>query len=286
MEQSQDRPQINPETLEVVKQIKANGSFDKFRKDCFADIIAQPQFHDLSKSVEDYVVRFLKEQKPNSKKSFIRDKLRRSLNESYFLTSGINKLIEDTLEPKLESTFKPLITKVVESETTKVLSTSSSATTSAAQPVSNTENTTEQENSKTPLQKVSVEDFIPIEKQRVATPKLTPTQSIINKTKVFKQEKQVVNNEQKSMTVNKKPVNSHETSEKHLIKHKNSPVVESNKKFLNDEFLLEADPTNQYNFNWHLNSLEDIDYDDFSIASVGSSELSDLEEFNEMLTDE
>lgn len=165
---------------------------------------------------------------------------------SYFLTSGINKLIEDTLEPKLESTFKPLITKVVESETTKVLSTSSSATTSAAQPVSNIENTTEQENSKTSLQKVSVEDFIPIEKLKVATPKLTPTQSIANKTKVLKQEKQLVNNEQKLMTVNKKPVNSHETSEKHLVKQKNSPVVESNKKFLNDEFLLEADPTNQY----------------------------------------
>jgi hypothetical protein len=81
MESQSLQQSVKPETLEIIKQLKAEGSFDKFRKDCFAEIIAQPQFHDLTKNVEDYVLRFLKEQKPNSKKSLIRDKLRRSLNE-------------------------------------------------------------------------------------------------------------------------------------------------------------------------------------------------------------
>lgn len=73
--------QNTPEILETVKQLKANGSFDQFRKDCFSEIVTLPKYHDLTKQVEDYVIRFLKEQKPNSKKSIIRDKLRRSLNE-------------------------------------------------------------------------------------------------------------------------------------------------------------------------------------------------------------
>jgi hypothetical protein len=69
------------EILDIPKQIKANGSFDKFRRDCFNEITAQAGFLSLQKQVEDFVLNFLSEQKPNSKKSLVREKLRRTLNE-------------------------------------------------------------------------------------------------------------------------------------------------------------------------------------------------------------
>lgn len=69
------------EILDIPKQIKANGSFDKFRKDFFNEVTSQPGFLNLQKQVEDFVLKFLREQKPNAKKSLVREKLRRTLNE-------------------------------------------------------------------------------------------------------------------------------------------------------------------------------------------------------------
>ena len=69
------------EILNIPKQIKANGSFDKFRKDCFNEITAQPGFVSLQKQTEDFVHKFLRDQNPNAKKSLIREKLRRTLTE-------------------------------------------------------------------------------------------------------------------------------------------------------------------------------------------------------------
>ena len=77
---------IKVEILDVVKQLKANGSFDQFRKDCIAEIIAQPDYQELTKHVEEFVFKFLREQKQlNNQKSLIRDNLRRSLNEYFFI---------------------------------------------------------------------------------------------------------------------------------------------------------------------------------------------------------
>jgi hypothetical protein len=72
---------LKSEIQDIVKQLKANGSFDQFRKDCFGEIIAQPRFNELTKSLEDFVFKFLREQKQNVKKNLIRENLRQSLNE-------------------------------------------------------------------------------------------------------------------------------------------------------------------------------------------------------------
>lgn len=94
------------EILDIIKSLKANGSFDQFRKDCFAEILTQvtysymfifllkiyiifnlhlqkQTFQNLKKTVEEFVVNYLNDLKPNSqtKKTVLRDNVRRLLLE-------------------------------------------------------------------------------------------------------------------------------------------------------------------------------------------------------------
>ncbi len=76
-----DENSLNKPVLDIVKEFKANGNFDQFRKDCFSEITSQPSFHTLSKNVEDLVQKFLREQSHSLRKNDMRDLLRRKLNE-------------------------------------------------------------------------------------------------------------------------------------------------------------------------------------------------------------
>ena len=76
-----DENSLNKPISDIVKEFKANGNFDQFRKDCFAEITAQSSFQTLSKSVDDMVQKFLREQNQSLRKNEMRDLLRRKLNE-------------------------------------------------------------------------------------------------------------------------------------------------------------------------------------------------------------
>ena len=119
---------------DIVKEFKANGNFDQFRKDSFSEIISQSSFQNLVKTTEDYVQKILREQSHITKKNDLRDLLRRRLNEyailrllalnlnqiimfsfkrSSNLNNGINSLINQTIDPKIENNFKPIIDVMV-----------------------------------------------------------------------------------------------------------------------------------------------------------------------------
>lgn len=265
------------EILDIPKQIKANGSFDKFRKDCFKEITAQPAFANLQKQVEDFVHKFLREQNPNSKKSLIREKLRRQLTENIFLTNGIDKLIESFLEPKLDSTFKPLIHEMV-------LSTKSSVTTAPhtaplASTIPSQETSTAMDTGETKSQqpqKISVEDFIPT---TVATVTTTPKLGHPNppaKLKSSKSMDKTPNSANEKTQINKKrQLSVAETPEK---KQPTTPIVKAK-----PTAIPEGDPTNEYKFHWFANKhlFENIDYDALPLTiAIEASELSELEELN------
>jgi len=267
------------EILDTVKQLKANGSFDQFRKDCFSDIITLPEYQELTKQVEDYVIRFLKDQKPNSKKSLIRDKLRLSLNESYFLTQRINKLIEEILEPKLKSTLKPIINNMVTSTATSISSTITTTMTPGmlCREISSEAPLEIDSNIKALVQKVSIEDFIPNEKNKLklnnnhhVSAYKTKNGKIIEKTHFQKEKLDNKSSVQKKNCNNEAKVKNFFT---------NDLKAETSKRCLNlSEVTLERDPTNEYRFNWNLNNQFDKeDYNELSISSAESNELSDLE---------
>lgn len=76
-----DASDLDKAVADIVKEFKANGNFDQFRKDCFAEMSAQTSFDNLGKNADDIVQRILKEQSHSLRKNEMRDFIRRKLNE-------------------------------------------------------------------------------------------------------------------------------------------------------------------------------------------------------------
>jgi hypothetical protein len=75
--------QTHPDILALVRQLKANGTFDQFRKECLSDMEAKPEFKTFKAKVETFVHEHLAEHTWNSllKKSDIRENLRKKISE-------------------------------------------------------------------------------------------------------------------------------------------------------------------------------------------------------------
>lgn len=67
----------------LVYELKAQGTFDQFRKECIADVDTKPAYQNLSQRVEGSVTTFLKEQswKPDMNKNQVREMLRKRITE-------------------------------------------------------------------------------------------------------------------------------------------------------------------------------------------------------------
>lgn len=72
---------VDKSASDIVKEFKANGNFDQFRKDCFTEITSQSSFESLGKTVDEIVQKLLREHSQNLRKNEMRDFLRRKLNE-------------------------------------------------------------------------------------------------------------------------------------------------------------------------------------------------------------
>lgn len=172
------------------------------------------------------------------------------------MTNGIDKLIETFVEPKLDSTFKPLIHDMVsstKSPITPALHATPLASTASAQ---ETAMDTSDSRSQQP-QKISVEDFIPttVTTMITTTPKLGHQMSLPAKLKSYKSmDKTPTGNlSEKAQTNKKRPLNISESTEKK--KSTTLPVVKAKTPSTSDaktrtttfnDAPLEADPTNEY----------------------------------------
>lgn len=68
---------------QIVKELKSQGIFDRFRKECIADVDTKPAYQNLSQRVDSSVSSFLKEQTwtPDMNKNQVRENLRKHVNE-------------------------------------------------------------------------------------------------------------------------------------------------------------------------------------------------------------
>ncbi|XP_078671069.1 uncharacterized protein LOC144911135 isoform X3 [Branchiostoma floridae x Branchiostoma belcheri] len=99
----------------IVDHLKSQGLFDQFRRDCLGDVDTKPAYQNLRSRVETYVSNFLGNQKwePSLNKNQLRNNLRQQINQSGILSSGIDRVIHQVVEPKIQHVFRPQIEKVV-----------------------------------------------------------------------------------------------------------------------------------------------------------------------------
>ncbi|XP_049777843.1 biorientation of chromosomes in cell division protein 1-like 1 [Schistocerca cancellata] len=99
----------------IVGQLKSQGIFDRFRKECIADVDTKPAYQNLHQRVETSVSAFLAQQewKSDLNKNQVRDSLRKHIHESGFLDIGVERIVDQVVNPKIMPVFLPQIEDVV-----------------------------------------------------------------------------------------------------------------------------------------------------------------------------
>ncbi|RWS03690.1 biorientation of chromosomes in cell division protein 1-like 1 isoform X1 [Dinothrombium tinctorium] len=99
----------------IVQHLKSEGIFDEFRKECLSDVDTKPSFLNLRQRLDGYVSKFLSQQQwsPNLNKNQLRESLRRQINESSMVKYGVEHLVEQVVNSKVQTTFYPKIDDIV-----------------------------------------------------------------------------------------------------------------------------------------------------------------------------
>uniref|UniRef100_A0A1B6DAW2 BOD1/SHG1 domain-containing protein n=1 Tax=Clastoptera arizonana TaxID=38151 RepID=A0A1B6DAW2_9HEMI len=108
--------QFNPELIEkILLQIKSQGIFDQFRKDCIADVDTKPAYQNLRQRVDASVSSFLDTHfwRPDMNKNQLRDNLRKHIQASGFLETGVERIVDQVVNPKICPHFLPKVEEIV-----------------------------------------------------------------------------------------------------------------------------------------------------------------------------
>ncbi|XP_053986680.1 biorientation of chromosomes in cell division protein 1-like 1 [Hylaeus volcanicus] len=99
----------------IVGEVKSQGIFDQFRKECIADVDTKPAYQNLRTRVEGSVNTFLSKQswKPDLNKNQLRETLRKHIHEVPYLDAGVERIVDQVVNPKIYSVFMPQIEDVV-----------------------------------------------------------------------------------------------------------------------------------------------------------------------------
>nr|XP_021190042.2 biorientation of chromosomes in cell division protein 1-like 1 isoform X1 [Helicoverpa armigera] len=100
---------------QLVYELKSKGIFDQFRKDCIADVDTRPAYQNLRQRVENSVSSFLSRQcwKPDLNKNQLREKLRKHILDGNYLEQGVERIVDQVVNPKVASVFIPQVEDLV-----------------------------------------------------------------------------------------------------------------------------------------------------------------------------
>ncbi|XP_053619342.1 biorientation of chromosomes in cell division protein 1-like 1 [Plodia interpunctella] len=100
---------------QLVYELKSRGIFDQFRKECISDVDTRPAYQNLRQRVETSVATFLARQvwKPDLNKNQLREKLRKHILDGNYLEQGVERIVDQVVNPKVASVFIPQVEDLV-----------------------------------------------------------------------------------------------------------------------------------------------------------------------------
>uniref|UniRef100_A0A1A8NZN2 BOD1/SHG1 domain-containing protein n=1 Tax=Nothobranchius rachovii TaxID=451742 RepID=A0A1A8NZN2_9TELE len=100
----------------IVSHLKTQGLFDQFRRDCLADVDTKPAYLNLKQRVDNFVSNHLSNHtwSPHLNKNQLRNNIRHLVLQSGMLEQGVDRIVAQVVDPKVNHIFRPQVEQVVQ----------------------------------------------------------------------------------------------------------------------------------------------------------------------------